>query len=201
MSGWVVLAILAALAVAALWLLRVRGAVLQLAVAALFVGSAGYAVQGCPGLAGSPRHADSFVPPVPLTRIRQEFFGHFSGAEPWLRISEALASRGNTEDAVGALKAGIRERPNDVQLWIGLGNALVDHAGVLTPASRFAYERAAQLAPGHPAPGFFMGLALARSGEPEAALTLWRGLLANAPADAPWRPLIEDAVAALAPRR
>ena len=201
MIGWLVIALLALGAIGAMWLLGVRGALLQLGAAAIFVGAAGYALQGSPEVAGAPRSAASSAPPVPLTRIRHDFFGQFTAAESWLRISEALASRGKSADAVGALKAAVRERPGDPQLWIGLGNALVDHVGVLTPASEFAYRRASELAPGHPAPPFFMGLALARSGQGEMAVALWRETLARAPADAPWRPLVEDAIAALEPRR
>ena len=94
----------------------------------------------------------------------------------------------------------MREHPRNAALWVGLGNALVDHTGVLTPAAQLAYERAAELAPGHPGAPFFYGLALARSGDRAAALALWRELLAEAPADAGWRPLVEDAVAALDPK-
>lgn len=202
MSGWILLALLVIAALGGLRLLGLRGALLQLIAAALLFGCAGYALQGRPGLAGSPREAQSAEPPIPLTKIRHGFFGQFASAEPWLRISEALASRGNTKDAAGVLQSAVRERPNDPALWIGLGNALVDHSKGLTPASQFAFHRAAQLAPGHPAPVFFTGLALARSGERDAAIALWKEVLARAPADAPWRPLVEDAVAALeAPSR
>lgn len=197
MSGWVTLALLAASTLGGLRLLGLRGSLLQLAAAALLFGCAGYAFQGRPGTVGSPRSERSSEPPIPLTKMRHSFFGQFAAAEPWLRISEALASRGNTQDAVGALRSAVRERPDDPALWIGLGNALVDHSQGLTPASQFAYHRAAQLAPGHPAPAFFTGLALARSGERDAAIALWKEVLANAPADAPWRPLVEDSVAVL----
>lgn len=200
MMGWLAMALLAFGSIAALRLLGLRGALLQLGAAAIFIGAAGYALQGRPDVAGSSRSAASAAPPVPLTRIRHDFFGQFTAAESWLRISEALASRGKSADAVGALRAAVRQHPNDPQLWIGLGNALVDHVGVLTPASDFAYRRAAELAPGHPAPPFFMGLALARSGQGEMAVALWREVLAEAPAEAPWRPLVEDAIAALQPR-
>lgn len=197
MSGWVILALLFAVSLAGLRLLGVRGVALQLAAAALFFGCAGYALQGRPSLGGSPGQARSAEPPIPLTRIRHSFFGQFTGAESWMRISEALASRGNTRDAAGVLRSAVREHPSDPILWLGLGNALVDHAGGLTPASQLAYERSAELAPGHPGPIFFMGLALARSGDGQTAVAVWNELLAQAPADAPWRPLVEDAVAAL----
>lgn len=197
MSSWIILVLLFAASVGGLRLLGIRGPLLQLSAAALLFGCAGYALQGSPGLAGSPRAARSSEPPIALTKIRHGFFGQFTSAEPWLRISEALASRGNSEDAVGVLRSAVREHPNDPALWIGLGNALVDHAQGMTPASQFAYHRAAQLAPGHPAPIFFTGLALARSGEREAAIGLWNELLASAPAEAPWRPLVEDSIAVL----
>lgn len=197
MSGWILLALLFIAALGGLRLLGLRGSLLQLSAAAMLFGCAGYTLQGRPGVAGSPREARSSQPPIPLTRIRHGFFGQFASAEPWLRISEALASRGNTQDAVGVLRSAVRERPNDPALWIGLGNALVDHSQGMTPASQLAFHRAAQLAPGHPAPAFFTGLALARSGERDAAIALWKEVLASAPADARWRPMVEDSVAAL----
>ena len=193
--GWVLLALLTALAIGALWLLRLRGPLLQLSAAVLLLGCAGYAVQGSQGLAGSPRAARADVPVVPLTGLRHAFYGNFTATEHWLLLSEALARRGNTADAVGALRAAVREYPNDPQLWVGLGNALVDHTRGLTPASEFAYRRAAELSPGYPAPPFFFGLALLRSGDRAAALEIWQDVLAKAPADASWRPLVEDAVA------
>ena len=197
MIGWVILAALIALALAAFRLLGVRGAMLKLAAAALLVGASGYALQGRPGLAGSPSAAAAGKQVIALSAARHAFFGDFSGSEHWLLMSDSMAGRGNTADAAGILRSAVREHPGDQQLWIGLGNALVDHAGVITPAAEFAYDRAAQLAPGHPAPPFFLGVALARSGDRAGAIKLWRQMLADAPADASWRPLVEDAVAAL----
>lgn len=197
MIGWALLLLLFGVGLLVLRLLGLRGWTLQLGAAALLFGCAGYALQGNPGLAGSPTAAASTRAPIPLTKIRHSFFGQFSGAEPWLRISEALASRGNSAMAVEALRSAVREHPGDTQLWVGLGNALVDHSGALTPASQLAYRRAAELAPGHPAPMFFMGLALVRSGDRDGAITLWREALAGAPAEAGWRPLVEDSLAAL----
>jgi cytochrome c-type biogenesis protein CcmH/NrfG len=67
----------------------------------------------------------------------------------------------------------------------------------MSPAAELAYRRAEQTAPGHPAAPFFYGLALARSGDRDGALKLWRGILATAPKDASWRPLVEQGVKAL----
>ncbi len=197
MSGWLTLILIVLLVAGFLWVLRVRGPMLQLSAAALLFGAAGYAVQGEPGLGGSPRSAEQRAAPIPLTKIRHAFFGTFGPTEHWLVISESYASRGETEDAVKVLTAAVREHPGDPALWVGLGNALTDHAGTLTPASQLAFSRAAELAPGHPAPPFFLGLALIRSGEPQEGIELWRKLIAAAPPTASWRPLVEDAIRAV----
>jgi cytochrome c-type biogenesis protein CcmH len=200
MNGWVILGIIFVSALAACRLLKVRGPFLQLVAAAMLFGCIGYVVQGHPTLAGSPREAQPNEPPIPLADVRHAFFGNFTGEESWLTMAEALERSGDTEEAVGVLQNAVGKYPGNAQLWVGLGNALVDHAGVLTPASEYAYRRAAELAPGHPAPMFFMGLALARSGDPNDAIAMWKQLLAGSPAEAPWRPMVQSAIAALEPK-
>lgn len=195
--GWAILALLLAAALGLLWLQGARGGMLTAAAASLLLGASGYALQGRPDLPGAPVRSVDKSDIFPLTDARHAFFGHFTPAESWLRISEALARDGKSEDAVGILQNAARRYPGDPQLWVGLGNALVDHAHTLTPPAELAYRRAAQLAPGHPAPAFFYGLALARSGDREGAVALWREVLQKAPANAQWRPLVEQGIAAL----
>ena len=200
MNALVLLALIVALTLTTLWLLRLRGAILTLAAAALMIGAAGYVLQGRPALEGSPANAVGRAAPVPLTVARKALMGQFTAADTWMTISEGYASRGKTAEAVGVMNSAIRARPTDYAMWVGLGNAIADHARMLTPGARFAFARAAELAPGHPAPGFFLGLAEARSGRPQEAVRLWREVLAAAPADASWRPLVEDALVALTAR-
>ena len=195
--GWLILFLLIAVSVGSLWVFRVRGGLLTASAAALLLGGAGYALQGRPDLSGSPTAGSEVADVFPLTEARHEFFGNFTPAESWLRMSEALARDGKNEDAIGLLQNAVRRYPGDPQLWIGLGNALVDHARGLTPPAELAYQRAAALSPGYPGPPFFYGLALARSGDREGALKEWRRILATAPRDASWRPLVEQGVAAL----
>jgi cytochrome c-type biogenesis protein CcmH len=195
--GWVFLLLLIAFSLGGLWLLRVRGGVLTAAAAALLLGASGYALQGSPGLPGAPASGEEAGDVFPLTQARHAFFGDFAPGESWLRMSEALARNGNTEDSVNILQNAVRRYPGDPELWVGLGNALVDHAHGITPPAELAYRRAAALAPGHPAAPFFYGLALARSGDRQGAVAMWKGILAKAPPNADWRPLVEQGVAAL----
>lgn len=190
--GYIWLALLAAVALALLWLLRLRGPLLTLAAAAIFFGCAGYAMQANADLAGAPRTSADEARPLPLSGARHALMGQFDAADAWISMSEALASRGNTADAANLIRGQVSRHPGDYRLWVGLGNALVDHSRMLTPAARFAFKRANDLAPGYPAPRFFLGLAEARSGNPQEAVRLWREVLADAPPDASWRPMVED---------
>jgi cytochrome c-type biogenesis protein CcmH len=194
--GWLILLALVAAALAALWAVGVRQGMLTAAAAALMLGAAGYALQGRPDLAGAPAQNSERRDFFPLTEARHAFFGNFSPAESWLRMSEALARDGKSEEAVGILQNAVGRYPGDAQLWIGLGNALVDHGRGLTPPAELAYRRAIELNSG-PAASFFYGLALARSGHRDEALAIWRDILDHTPATVSWRPLVEQAVAAL----
>jgi cytochrome c-type biogenesis protein CcmH len=198
MTGFLWLGLLALVTLGLLGLMKLRGPMLTLAAAAVAFGCAGYALQGNPGLAGQPRSATERPAPLPLTGARHALMGQFDYSDNWLNMADALASRGNTEDAARLLQAQVARHPGDYKLWVGLGNALTDHARTITPAARLAFARAAELAPAYPAPPFFLGLAEARSGNPEEAIRLWRDILASAPADASWRPMIEDGLSLMA---
>jgi cytochrome c-type biogenesis protein CcmH len=197
MSGWLILAVLIVATLALAWLIGARRGYLTATAAALLFGASGYALQGRPGLAAAPAQGSVARDIFPLTEARHAFFGQFTAAESWLRISEALARDGRPEDAVGVLQNAVKRYPGDPQLWVGLGNALVDQGRGLTPPAELAYRRAAELAPQAPAAPFFYGLALARSGDREGALAIWRSVLADAPAKASWRPLVEQGALAL----
>ena len=197
--GWLVLLVLFALSLGLVRLLGVRGAMLKAVAAALLIGAAGYALQGRPATPDSPAEGSAGREILPLTGARHAFYGNFSPEERWLLLSEAMARAGNTEWAVGILQNAVRRYPASPHLWAGLGNALVDHSRGLTPPAELAYRRAMELQPGYPAPPFFYGLALARSGDRAGAIKEWRALLATAPPEASWRPLVEQGIQALSP--
>ena len=196
--GFVILFGLIIVTAAALWGAgRLRGPALQVMLAALMIGGAGYALQGRPDLAGQPRAKVAGRPILPLTEPRQAMLGTFSAGQRFLLIADSYARRGNSGEALGAVRAGLKRYPRDLGLRIGLANALVDHSGTLSPAAQLAFEQARALAPKHPAPLFFEGLALARSGEREDGLALFRRSLALTPPGTSYRPMIEQAVRAL----
>jgi cytochrome c-type biogenesis protein CcmH len=201
MINWLILFLLAAVVLLLLWRFGgVRGTALQLAAAALLFGVAGYAWQGSPGEPGdpSPPKTDAMKPDSDFAKERTQFMGRFGNSAEWLDFADALHRMNEDRAAVTALKTALEQHPNDPDLWVGLGNALVVHGGgLVSPAARLAFERAAKIAPDHPGPRFFMGLAYAQAGQPDKAQALWQELLAKAPPNAPWRKDLEQRLAQL----
>ena len=168
--------------------------------AALLFGLAGYALQGSPGAPAAPGKAsiDDEGTSLLMVEARREFFDPDVLPSRHLVTSDAFARRGNPEQATGFARSAVAENPRDAEAWTALGNALVDHAdGRLTPAALYAYGQAQRAAPDSPAPGFFLGFALLRAGQPDRARALWAELVAKAPADAPWRPAMAERLARL----
>ncbi len=200
--GWVfALGFVAAAFVALWWFGRLSRAGVELAIAAGLVGLAGYVWQGNPSATGAPvvAKAAGLAPQdrAALT-ARQVTMNRYGDAGRVIEFADTLDRLGLTREAVIAVKTGLRKDPNNADLWVALGNALVVHGGgAISPAAEFAFERGAQIAPTHPAPAFFLGQALAQSGRLEEAGQVWRRLLARTPATAVWRKTLEEQLATI----
>ena len=194
--GWVLFFFVALLVFAALWKLgKFDAASLQFLGAALLLALSGYAWQGRPELPGRPKPPPSKqrLPDSDFAETRRDMLGTFDRANQWLTIAESYQRSGDTKSGADILQSALRNAPRDPDLWVGLGNALVLHSdGMMTPAAQLAFRRAQEIAPNHPGPRFFYGLGLAQSGRFDEAERLWRQVLATAPADASWRPMIEE---------
>ena len=205
MGGWVILAVLALATAAGLWRFAGRDkAALQFLGAALLLALAGYAWQGRPALGGRPKPPPlrEQLPDSEFAQTREDFLGRFDRAGVYLTIAESYQRRGDTKSGVDAVRAGLRGAPNDPDLWVGLGNALVIHNdGIMSPAAQLAFQRAAQIAPEHPGPRYFFGLALAQGGNFDAAERIWTELIAQAPPDAEYRRMIEERLQMLRQQR
>lgn len=133
-----------------------------------------------------------------MVEARRAFFESAAPPSRFLITSDAFARRGDPLRAAGFALSAVTENAGDGEGWTALGNALVEHAeGQLTPAALYAYSQAERSAPGSPAPDYFLGLAWLRSGEPDRTRAIWSALLARAPRDAPWRPVLAARLARL----
>lgn len=198
--GWALLLLLGVGVMAALVLLGLARALWSLVGAGLMLGGVGYALQGSPALPASPARptVDAAVVDPGLVAVREQMFGRFTVAGAYLMASDAMLRSGDATAAARLLLGGIGARPANVALWTELGTALALRDGdrVSTPAL-FAFRQAAHLAPTHPGPPFFLGLALIRAGEFARARAAWAKALALAPGDAPYRPMLAQRLALL----
>jgi cytochrome c-type biogenesis protein CcmH len=187
MNGWLIAAAFAfCLMVLLIAVGRIPRMSWELTAAAVLLGLAGYAWQGSPGLPGQPKMASASTDmgkfDEQLAERRRGMAERYGKAGQWLMLSDGLGRQGKTKEAANVLLAGLKQTPDDPNLWLGLGNALIAHAdGVVSPSADFAYRRAMTLDPDAPAPPYFYGLALVRAGQLQAAKELWAPLAARAP--------------------
>jgi len=194
--GWLIFLGLALIVAGLLWRFgRLPKGGIELVATALFVAVAGYAWQGSPGLSGKPTPppGNSKVPDSAFALEREKLLGRFSNDAEVLGTADAFHRQGLNLYAIGIIKSALEKRPNSADLWVGLGNAMVIHGGgQMAPAAQLAFQRAATLAPDHPGPPFFMGLAYAQAGQFDRAEATWRALLDRSPANASYRPELEQ---------
>lgn len=158
--------------------------------AALMFGLTGYALQGSPDLPAAPKER---VPEAnesnsAMIEARRDLFGRNQPPANLVVTADAFSRSGRFSDAAKLLRGAIERNPRDAEAWVALGNALVEHAdGNPTPAAMFAYSRADQAAPGHPAPAYFYGVSMLNANQPQQTRAIWAEILENAPEDAPWR--------------
>ncbi|KQN36903.1 hypothetical protein ASG37_04285 [Sphingomonas sp. Leaf407] len=188
MSGWLILALLGGGVFAILAILRVGRPLWSFVGAALMLGAAGYAWQGRPSLAGAPRETARARLPDDLAAddLRDAMWGRFTYDYAYAVAADGLAKSGANEAAVGALLGGLQGAPQSARLWTRLGSAILAHDGgrVLSPAARLAFDRGLTLAPDHPAPYFYYGMALVQTGDLPGAKRAWLASLARTRRDA-----------------
>ncbi|MEG3165114.1 hypothetical protein U1701_10955 [Sphingomonas sp. PB2P19] len=182
--GWVALAAIGAAAFGLLTLLKVDRLLWTMVGAALMLGGAGYALQGRPSLPANPVVTALAPSPVDgeLTDLRDRMLERYTGAAAYLVAADAMTRAGDRRAAVQVLLGGLRVAPRSLVLWTGLGGALAAHDGnQVSPAALFAFQQAMRIAPRHPAPPFFLGLAYVRTGDLETARPYWARALSLTP--------------------
>lgn len=188
--GFLWLALIGFAAAGGLWLLGVARAMWSLAGAALMLGAIGYSWQGRPFVAGSPARPDAVPGEVepPMVELRDRLLGRYTADTSYFITSDALIRAGDADAAARVMMGGVRALPRSFIVWIGLGSTLATRDGdQVSPAALLAFQQAGRLAPEHPAPPFYLGLAYARSGDFVRARALWRRALALCPPDASYR--------------
>lgn len=178
------------------------GLAMSLFVAVLATG--GYLVLGSPQLPGMPlaeRQAKPLTeqdPQMLLARIEAHLRANPEDGPGWDVIAPYYLKIRRFEEAATAYSNALRLEGESAGRLSGLGEALTQaEGGTVTADARDAFARALALEPSLVRPRFYLAMALEQQGELTEAEAAWRDLLADAPEQAPWRPVVLQRLATI----
>jgi cytochrome c-type biogenesis protein CcmH len=176
-------------------------AVAALVVVPLFAGSL-YLLLGSPNLPGQPlaqriaaAHGGNSLESL-LARVETHLAQNPDDGRGWEVIAPVYMRLQRFDDAVQARRNALRLLGESAERQSALGEALVGAAdGVVTADAKVAFERAVALDSHDVKAHFFLGLAAEQDGKRDDAARIWHALMAQAPAGAPWLPLVRESLA------
>jgi cytochrome c-type biogenesis protein CcmH len=155
---------------------------------------------GEPGLRDQPFAAREAPEPQPdiagmVARLEARLASEPNDPSGWLMLGRSRTVMSQPDGAVIAYRRALELAPDEPEALGGLAESLIIGAGgIIGPEALSLLTRLDGLTPGEPRVTYYMGLAAAQQGDVAAATERWRRLLAEAPADAPWRPRIVDTI-------
>jgi cytochrome c-type biogenesis protein CcmH len=118
----------------------------------------------------------------------------------WEVLAPVYMRAGRFNDAVRARSNALRLLGATADREADLGEAMVAAAnGMVTAEAKAVFDRALKLDPADVKAHYYVGLAAEQDGKPQEAARIWRDLLAKAPANAPYRPLVQSSLARVDP--
>jgi len=160
-----------------------------------------YLPLGSPQLGDFPLYARSRAPDAkqPLDNLVAQVEAHLdknpTDGRGWGVLAPVLVRLGRFDDAVRAYRNVINYGGDSSERRADLGEALMAAAGgVVTGEAKAEFERAVAINADEAKANYFLGVAAEQDGRSAAAVSIWKAMLAKAPADAPWRPLVQAAL-------
>jgi cytochrome c-type biogenesis protein CcmH len=196
MNGWVALALLATAGFGAIyWLGRLPNGLWQVAASALLLGMTGYALQGRPTVKSSPAKslAATSDAAVQLVAMRGDMDQSFGSAKRWLVTADSFSRQGDYKLAAAYIQSGLRNEPENADLWSALGlQLMLASKGQMSAPAQLAFDKARAIQPNYPAPYYFAGLARLFGGDLNSAILLWEKTLSLATPKAKWKAQLES---------
>jgi cytochrome c-type biogenesis protein CcmH len=161
-----------------------------------------YVLLGSPDMPGEPlasretgdEQASSIA--ALIAKIETHLEENPTDGRGWEVVAPVYMRLERYDDAVKARRNALNLLGATAQREVDLGEALTFAAGrVVTADSKAAFERAAAMEAGNPKALFYLGLAAQQDGNGAEAARIWRNLIAQAPADAPWLSVVRQSLA------
>jgi cytochrome c-type biogenesis protein CcmH len=107
--------------------------------------------------------------------------------DDWVLLGRTRLAMQRYGAAVEAFEQAVQRAPNRPQVNAFYGEALVmANQGTVVPKAQEAFEKVRQQVPDDPRSRFYLGLAEKQAGNPQAALDIWKQLVADANPGAPY---------------
>jgi cytochrome c-type biogenesis protein CcmH len=166
-----------------------------------------YLIYGSPGMPSYPIDARANAPLESaqigelVAKVEARLRAHPEDGEGWDVIAPVYLRLGRFRDAADAFDRASRLKGESVKRLAGLAEASVLGAdGIVTEEARLAYENVLKLEPGRADARFWLALAKEQDGRLAQALADYQALLAQSPAEAPWRAAVEQRIAEVSGR-
>ena len=180
-----------------------RRAVSVVALAGLPLFAAGLYVRiGSPSLPDFPLAARQQAAPqnasieLLIERVQAILEKNPTDGRGWSVLAPVLFKTGRYSEAVQAFRKSLIYNGETAGRRADLGEALTAAAnGVVTAEAKAEFDRALVLDPNESKARYFTGVAMEQDGQSAKAADIWRDMLAKAPADATWRPVVREALA------
>ncbi len=131
-----------------------------------------------------------------VAQVEQHLEKNPTDPRGWTVLAPVLARLGRFDDAMKAYRNAITYGGETADRRADLGEVIAAAAGgVVTAEAKTEFERARTLDASEAKGSYFLGLAAEQDGRKADAASIWRAMLEKAPATAPWRPLVEAALA------
>jgi|HubBroStandDraft_1064217.scaffolds.fasta_scaffold07172_3 cytochrome c-type biogenesis protein CcmH len=130
-----------------------------------------------------------------VSKVEAHLANNPNDGSGWQVIAPVYMRLGRFDDAVAARKKSLALNGDSAMRQADLGEAMTAAAdGVVTADAKAAFERAIANDPHEAKARYFLGLAAEQDGHSGQATTIWRSLLADAPAGAPWIKFVSEAL-------
>ena len=160
-----------------------------------------YLTVGSPQLPGQPlearlraAHQDASISNL-VSQVETYLEGNPNDARGYEVLAPVYLRFGRFADAINARRKLLALKGENAERQSDLGEALAAAAnGIVTAEAKTAFDRALAIDPKELKARFFIGLAAEQDGDRTKAATIWRGMLEGAPSDAPWLPMVREAL-------
>ena len=160
-----------------------------------------YVALGSPQMPGEPLaarlqavHQDRSLQSL-MSQVEAHLERNPNDARGYEVVAPVYLRLGRFDDAVRARRKLLELSGENAERQADLGEALTAASnGIITTEAKVAFDRALELDANDLKAKFFVGLAAEQDGDRHKAAAIWTSMLKDAPADAPWVPMVSAAL-------